>query len=269
LFLVLFAGLLCRPISSAAGWNSLGQGIELGEFELKTKSPVGNSEVVILRIDPRLWDLAFYCIGEKDIDEGLTAKEWCEQYGLVAAINAGMYAKDHRTHVGYLRQGDYVNNARVNTQYKSVAAFGPRRAGVPPFRIFDLDDGEATIDSVNAKYSSVVQNLRLIKRPGENRWKQQSKVWSEAALAEDDQGRVLFILCRSPYSMHDLNTELLSLGIGIVCAQHLEGGPEAQLYVSVEALEKFGSYETNFIENDTNSKAWQVPNVIGVVARER
>ena len=71
--------------------------------------------------------------------------------------------------------------------------------------------------------------------------------------------------------MNDFNQELLSMGmgIGIVCAQHLEGGPEAQLYVSIgdAKLELFGSYYTAFWENDGNDRPWTVPNVLGVRLR--
>ena len=66
--------------------------------------------------------------------------------------------------------------------------------------------------------------------------------------------------------MYDLNKELLGSGIGIVAAQHLEGGPEAQLYLKkgdVE-IELFGSYETGFVEDDNNEEPWPVPNIIGV-----
>ena len=54
--------------------------------------------------------------------------------------------------------------------------------------------------------------------------------------------------------MHDLNNILLSLPIDLVCAQHLEGGPEAQMYVKVgkTEIEKIGSYETTFNEDDVN-----------------
>jgi hypothetical protein len=119
-------------------------------------------------------------------------------------------------------------------------------------------------------YMTAVQNLRLIKRPGENRWSQQKKMWSEAALGEDADGRILFIFTRSPFTMHDLNRELLSAGIGIVAAQHLEGGPEAQLYLRVgsEEVALFGSYETGFREDDTNERPWPVPNVLGIRPRE-
>jgi hypothetical protein len=37
----------------------------------------------------------------------------------------------------------------------------------------------------------------------------------------------------SPFSMYDLNEELLQSRIGIVAAQHLEGGPEIQLKMSI------------------------------------
>ena len=199
---------------------------------------------------------------------GHTAREWCEQHKLSAAINAGMFKTDGRTHVGYMGSHEHVNNSKVN-DYQSIAAFDPRDTKSPAFRIFDLDDPQVSMQSILAGYASAVQNLRLIKRPGNNRWTQQSRVWSEAALGEDDSGRVLFIFSRTPFSMHDLNQQLLAAGIGLVAAQHLEGGPEAQLYVHAGdvQLEQFGSYETNFKENDSNAAPWPIPNILGVRPR--
>lgn len=89
-------------------------------------------------------------------------------------------------------------------------------------RIMDLD--LESKDALLENYECIAQNLRLIKRPGINRWSQQSKMWSEAALAEDRDGRILMIFVRSPFSMHDLNEILLELPLGLECAQHLEGG---------------------------------------------
>jgi hypothetical protein len=66
--------------------------------------------------------------------------------------------------------------------------------------------------------------------------------------------------------MHDLNRGLLASGIGIVAAQHLEGGPEAQIYLHAgeTELEMFGSYETSFTEDDQNMVPWPIPSVLGV-----
>ena len=131
------------------------------------------------------------------------------------------------------------------------------------------DTDETSMSDIIKNYNTVIQNLRLIKRPGENRWSQQEKKWSEVALGEDKNGNILFIFCRSPYTMHDFNNILLKLPIDIVCAQHLEGGPEASMYFNAGGLEieNFGSYETNFIENDNNNHAWAIPNVVGIIKK--
>lgn len=254
-----------------ANWTPLEAGLELGTFDSPKLSDSSKDQLTLLRIDPNYWDLVL--VG-KSWSEGLqnqTAKEWCRQYGLTAAINAGMFGTDYTTHIGYLRSKEHVNNSHVN-KYLSVAAFDPKPGGsqLPPFRIFDLDDTNISMDNILANFHSVVQNLRLIKRPGENRWKQQKRFWVEAALGEDDSGRILFIFSSSPLSMHDLNQHLLSLGIGLVAAQHLEGGPEAQLYIEYGKLsqEFFGGFNHAFLENDEESNSWPIPNVIGIRQRK-
>jgi hypothetical protein len=96
---------------------------------------------------------------------------------------------------------EHVNSRRVNS-YKSLLAFDPKEGrSVAPFRIFDLDEPGITIQSVLEDYSSAIQNLRLIKKPGINVWSKQDDFWSEAAIGEDKEGRILFIYSRSPFSM--------------------------------------------------------------------
>jgi len=264
--LLLIAALSARGQTYDGRFQQLSEGLELGQFKVAQATPVGDSTVVVLRIDPRFWDLTMSCASTSPSSRNMKAKEWAEEYGLVAVINAGMFNTDYRTHTGFMKVGGHLNNPQVN-DYQSAAAFQPVKPGLSTFRIFDLD--EMPLDSIRANYSHVIQNLRLIKRPGMNRWSQQDKRWSEAALGEDAEGRVLFIFCRSPYSMHDLNKILLTLPLRIVAAQHLEGGPEAQLYIKHRdtELQWVGSYETDFFESDDNHRAWPIPNVIGVKAK--
>jgi uncharacterized protein YigE (DUF2233 family) len=256
----LLIGISARPISDATQWQSLAPGMDL--------KLVADSTITVVRIDPALWEFEFAGISRTGEASGHTAREWCERSKLAMAINAGMYHIDAKTHVGYFQIGEHVNSRQV-AKYQSVAAFGPRNATLPRFRIFDLDAPGVTLQGIRKDYTSVAQNLRLIKRSGASQWGQQPKKWSEAALGEDSNGRVLFIFSRSPFSMHDLNQELLSAGIGVVAAQHLEGGPEAQLYIHAGKTEQemFGSYETSFKENDANPAPWPIPNVIGVRPR--
>jgi hypothetical protein len=154
-------------------------------------------------------------------------------------------------------------NAAWN-QHQSAFAFGPREPGLPPAILVDLDAPGSRERLTH--YRSVVQNLRLIKGDGVNAWSQQPRAWSEAAIAMDRQGRVLFLFSRTPLSMKDFADKLLALPLGIVRAMHVEGGPEASLSLRLGAthLDLMGSYETGFEESDENQRQWPIPNLIGV-----
>ena len=255
-------------VATDSAWQHLAPGMDLKVLAATTPSSVGDSKITVLRIDPKLWELEFFGISQTGESQGNTARAWCEKHKLAAAINAGMFAKDGKTHTGYLASGEHLNSDRI-TSYQSVAAFHPRDPALPRFHIFDLDAQSVTLQRILKDYASVAQNLRLVKRPGSNQWGPQGRKWSETALGEDSAGRILFIFSRTPLSMHDFNRELLAADIGLVAAQHLEGGPEAQLYLHVGKveLELFGSYETFFREDDQNAVPWPVPNVFGIRPR--
>ncbi len=250
-------------------WETISAGMQLGTFT-GPESALGDSRIHVLRIDPEFWELKIMGISEIDAANVYSPMRWCEEYGFSAAINAGMYAMDYSTHVGYMQSGLHVNEHRMN-HYKSVAAFGPKRDDLPLFRIYDLDDGGVNVEDIVNGYEYVVQNLRMIKRRGENRWSRQEKMWSEVALGEDEDGRILFIFCRTPYTVYEFNEVLMSLPIDLVCAQHLDGGPVAEMVILTDEVRRefIGSYETGCCEYTTNTRAYPLPNIMGVVPREQ
>jgi hypothetical protein len=254
--------------SGAPEWQTLAPGMEL-RYVTPHGASGSNSAITILRIDPKQWELALLGTSQTGELAGHTAREWCMKGKFTAAINAGMFNTDGKSHIGYMRNGEYVNSSKRNS-YQSVAAFNPHDGGTAAFRIFDLDAPGVSFEGILKDYGAVVQNLRLIKRAGVNAWPSQDKKWSEAALAEDDRGRILFIFLREPFSMHDLNQELLGAGMGIVAAQHLEGGPEAQLYFRAGGVEKemFGSYGASLRVNGESTIPWPIPNVLAVRPRQ-
>ena len=253
------------PVTAAEGrWTQLGRGLELGRLPLEGLGFPG-AKVHVLRIDPRAWELTLHGLA-RDETGGHTAREWARREGLVAAINAGMYQTDYRTHSGYFAADGAVLSRGVNP-YLSAAAFAPVDPGDPPFRIVDLD--VEPLPALTARYRRVVQNLRMVKRPGENRWEPQSRRWSEAALGEDGEGRALFIFCAAPLPLDRLIAGLLALPLGLVAAQHLEGGSQAQLFVAAggERLELVGDHEGASAPAEQGRPARPVPNVIGVRQR--
>jgi hypothetical protein len=250
------AVLMMLGVASASGtepWRELEAGLELARFDTRNLQAAEQGDLVILRVDPESWELAVH----SDQSQGLDAWAWCKELNLVAAVNAGMFQADHKTHVGYCKIDGRVTNKAAN-DYLSAAALDPIDPADPPFRIFDLDEIE--LGEVAARYRTVIQNLRLIKHAGRNRWQPSPDTWREVALGEDFKGRCLLIYCDSKLSMHDFNEILLALPIGLVAAQHLEGGGPAKLWIDHPAVVR-GS-----LPGGTNPGP-VLPNILGVASR--
>jgi len=213
---------------AAEVWTELEPGLDLARFDSRTQESESWGDLVVLRVDPGVWDLKIVAATQQTDDRNRDIREWSEDFDLIAAINAGMYQADKKTHVGFcLVDGEVIS--KYPNKYRSAAAFGPVDEADPPFRIFDLD--EVSLGDIKKRYRNVVQNLRLIKRPGKNRWEQSKDRWREAALGEDSRGRALLISCRKSLSMHDFNEILLTLPLDLVCAQHLEGSGTARFWL--------------------------------------
>jgi hypothetical protein len=247
--------LAAAPLSE---WKPISPGVEYRTFTLEAKS-----ELHVVRLDPEKAPLAF---GLKSKGGSAhTAAQWARAEHFSVAINAGMFDKDQTSNVGRLVDGAHVNQAAFN-HYQSVLVFGPKKAGLPRAQLVDLDEPGAK--ELIAQYGSAAQNLRLIKGPGMNQWKKNGRAWSESAIAQDKQGRLLFLFSRDGFEMAKWNDLVLALPLQVVKAMHVEGGPEASLSIHGGGidLDLAGSYETGFNPNDENRAQWELPNVVGVTA---
>jgi hypothetical protein len=255
------AVLNATTVPSAAAdtpWRELEPGLELACFSTVDTVERVDGDLLVLRVDLEHWDIELLTSLAGADARRRTPRDWCREHRLVAAINAGMYMADGLTHVGYLACDGRPLNPHPN-HYLSAASFRPRREDRPRFRIFDLD--ETPLEGVTEDYLCVVQNLRLVKRPGEPRWYRRDRAWRETALGEDGAGRALLIACGTPLTMPDLIGLLLALPLDLRAAQHLEGGAEAQLYIAHPAAHGVGGkVRERWIE-------WPVPSVLGVVSR--
>jgi hypothetical protein len=261
---ILFAAVIACAVAAwsapvqPVSWRVIQTGVELATID-PGPTPSGERErLYVVRITPASAQITVALASEAKT-EPKTAAEWCKRDRLAVAINAGMFQSDDRSNVGYLRHGRHLNNARWNDYQSVLAVDGARSSWI------DRDGGGATQDL--SGYAIVVQNLRLISKRRKNVWAQSPRMWSEAAVATDSRGRLMFLFSRAPYTMHDFNEMLLKLPLDIAGAMHVEGGPEASLSIHVPGLDLdlAGSYETGFLPNDSNHAQWPIPNVIGVV----
>ncbi len=252
-----------QPVCETEGqWTPWAPGLDVGVFRPEVPTPVGDGLLRIVRADPAHWRTEAHTTDRPKVSR--TADQWADVLGAAAVINAGMFATDMTTHVGSLTV-DGKERGQPTDKYQSVAVFEPTATHRPAFDLVDTDRSGRVVPT---DYRFTVQNLRLIRAPGDNRWGNRSKLWSVAALAKDAKGRMWWVFTRSPWSMPDLNDTLIALGA--TAAQHLEGGPEAQLLVAAGGCRffGFGRYETGFVEHDGNDFAWAVPNVLALFPRQ-
>ena len=249
-----------------ATWRELEGGLELGVLPSPRPAAVGDSLVRVLRIDPERFRFQLLNASAAKGGRPRTAREWCEAEGMVAAINASMYQTDHRTSVSLMRTREHTNNPRLSKDM-AILAFDRNVADVPEVTILDRECED--FESLRSRYGTLVQSIRMLSCRGRNVWSQQPRRWSTAAIAVDEQGRILFVHVRSPYSTHDLIDILRELPLKLTRAMYVEGGPEAQLFVRSGgvAVELVGSFETGFNENDDVAIAWPVPNVVAISRR--
>src|ERR1041385_6486490 len=152
-----------------------------------------------------------------------------------------------------MKNYDFINNGKLGSD-NSIVAFNRKDKSVPEFQIIDREC--ENWERLQTHYNTFSQGIRMIDCDRNNKWAQQDKKWSTVCIGEDKQGNALFIFSRSPYSVHDFIEILLKLPIDIQNTQYLEGGPEASFYLSDNktVVEKFGSFETGFNENNDNDR---------------
>jgi hypothetical protein len=181
----------------------VGTGLDLGEFTAPNASPVGDSLITAVRIDPAYFKLDLLSTIGLALPDALTIDDWAHRYQLLAAINAGMFDQDRRTTTGYARIGTRMLNPSWKPTYQAFLALDPDDPKLPAATILDAECDD--VKGLEAHYRVVLQSLRMVDCKGRNRWAEALRAWSAAALAVDGAGRVLFIHARSPWPVHDFH----------------------------------------------------------------
>ncbi|MEM9188363.1 MAG: phosphodiester glycosidase family protein [Myxococcota bacterium] len=218
---------------------------------------VGDGTITVVRLDPA--QVRPMLLTRED-GPPRPLPEWVRDESLIAGINASMFLPDGRS-TGLLIDEGAMNNRRDNSRFGGFFSF---RDGETRFS----GRGCAGFDLPSLRRSpNLLQNYRMFGCRGQPiRWAD-DKHYSVAAFGGDRSGRILLIHSRTPYRVRDLNRMLARAELGIRHLHFVEGGPEASLIVTRPEVQEVGSYETDFNENDDNRRFWDLPNVLGFVAR--
>lgn len=207
-------------------WQELGQGLKLGKSSV-SQGQITDNGFVILEIEPEFFDFTLCMASQNSPSRPLSA--WAQEAGLVAAINASMYLPDELTSTGYMRNLDHVNNTRMGAKLGAFFVANPKENGLPKVAILEGHNQE-TKDLLE-KYEIVVQNYRLISKQGAILWAYGTAQHSIAAVAEDGQGHILFIMHQLPIKPKDFAEALQRFELDLRTVMYVEGGSKAGLVV--------------------------------------
>jgi len=258
-------GTLAMAHTESPGWRNLQPGLKLRIFEptLPTGTKGERLYVVIVKVNPKDYDFHLLTASENG-EENKTLPQWMQEHDLHAAINASMFWKDLRTSTGFMKNFTHINNNYLHPKYEGFLVFNPIHKSLPEIRIIDREYDKNWRQILDL-YGTVIQSFRMISVRGENVWEQNGKKHSVASIGITKQGKVLFIFCQTPVTIHDFNDVLLRLPLDIVNCMFLEGGATAGLIVDGNDFSQGwkGTAET-FLWTDGPSSFVRLPNVIGI-----
>jgi uncharacterized protein YigE (DUF2233 family) len=245
----------------------LGPGLTVERWPITDAKPATHSTpacIDVVRADPATYSLKILSQATDDATPR-TALTWRDAFHLSAVINAGMF-HDSGKPVGMI-VADGTERSDDNKLMGGYLAFDPVTAGDPPVLVTGRECAGFDLESLRARYHSIVQSYRMLGCDGAAiPWKD-PKQYSAAAIGIDRAGRLVFLHTRAAITMAELSASLA--GHDLAGALFLEGGPEASLVARGPEgeLARVGSFETGFVENDGNVQFWTLPNVIALLPR--
>ena len=166
-----------------------------------------------------------------------------------------------------MRNGERTNNGRIVSRYGAFFVAGPREEGLPRAAVLDRDTDDW--EHLLPRYDIVVQNFRLMGPEGAQLWPENGPEHAIAAIAEDMNGRILFLHCPDPASVHDFVEALAAhRELNINSAMYVEGGSEASLLLRLPGQFRLwhGMSPASYMFS-SRGDAIPLPNILGVVHR--
>lgn len=264
-FCLLCVFCLTGPVSGEISWQELEKGLFLAEFGYPDQDTDDKQKLVVLQIDPEFFQFKLLAASESG-RELQTLGEWAKQYRLQAVINAGMFWKDRETSTGFMKNFEHINNNKVHPDYGAFLLFNPKIEGLPEVQVLDLYERKDW-EKYTGNYYTAIQNFRLISAARKNAWRHSTdnQKHSAAAIGQDKQGRIYFLLSPRQYTLKQFSDILLQLPIHLKQTLFVEGGATAGLHVNTEKLkQEWHGDSDNTLWANKAGQFFKIPNVIGI-----
>ncbi|MDR2125160.1 MAG: hypothetical protein LBP38_09335 [Desulfovibrio sp.] len=257
-----FAGRQAWADAATPVFVRLEPGLELAQAAVRIGTDGREALFIMLRIDPALHTFTLCMASEEG--RALSLPDWSARRDLRAGINASMYLPDGVTSTGYMRNGESVNNENAGPRLGAFFAAEPRRRGrITPGRTAgneakpcpERQDGVCGRRGVPAAafpaacilerdapgmpgildaYAVVAQNFRFMDKDGNALWPEGGRAAGMAVVAEDDAGRILFVLCRDALTADRFAAALKNFSLALRTVMYVEGGAQAGLFLRID-----------------------------------
>lgn len=221
------------PLLSEFQWQARESGLETATAYMRYGPRLGGRELHLIRFDPANFTFKPWHeldLGLKDKNEEIDLDGWAKQLpSAVALINGGQYEID-RSYIGWLKRDGKFISGTAKPSWSGYFVSSPserNKPGTPRATIIDLEEKGRQLKP--ADYENIMQSLMLRDAEGKIRVNNSFHLASRAAIGEDEEGRILFIMNPGAVSLHDLAVVLGDRGLKLKRVLCLDGGFEAQL----------------------------------------
>lgn len=214
-------------------WQTAAPGLETATAYLRYGPRLGPRQLYLARMEPDKYSFQPWHEADFKIDgfkDGVNIEGWSRLLPQAAVlINGGQYELD-RSYIGLLRRdGTWLADERHGSwQGFLVSEPGPDAPPeAPRAAVLDLELKEPPL--APEQYRNVMQSLMLLDSRVRVRVKDSYYLASRAAIGQDRQGRLWFIMCPGAISLRDLALALKDPALDLVRVLCLDGGFEAQI----------------------------------------
>jgi len=218
--------LLDRPRVERFTWRTEAPGFDWAKTKIIYGARFGPNDLYLARFAPDRY--LFKPYHESEFPEPANLSGWGERFpSLPALINAGQFYPDRR-YMGRLWRDGLEISPTDHARWRGFLVSAPRTKAHrgPASAIIDLENPEPGLAPEH--YLNVMQSFMLLDRTGRIRVRDTANLAARAAVAEDQEGRLLLIMTPAAISLHDLALALKDPGLKLVQALGLDGGFESQ-----------------------------------------
>ena len=230
----------------AVTWETVSPGLDIGRMTANRYIRLGSNQIIIIRFDPKLFNVVPFTSTEKENDTSKALTAWADQIPQAKVLfNSGQYYPDGGF-IGLLRKDGQKLGSGLHRNWQAVLlSGGPLESDFPATTIFDLSFDDFDPDQTPYRYA--IQSFMLLDRLGRPRVRQSERLASRTVVAQDGQKRMMVIMAPGACALYELALLLKNSDLDILQAMSLDGGFESQALVRMtpENLVIYGSWVIN------------------------